>query len=148
VILDDEIRSYYGAYSAGATGADNNLHTSGIGLATIPTDRFAGIRPVALSDQPTLHDVGQVTLKPADLERASKITLNADASEGQIRVELLDTDGYRMEGLTHDDAMPITGDSLRHEVGWSTRSIGDTRGDVMVRIHLDRAELFAVTIRE
>ena len=148
VILDDEIRFYYGAYSAGATGDVPGKLESGIGLATIPRDRFAGIRPVAVSDQPTLseplHDVGQVTMKPLDLNDCAGITLNADASDGAIRVELLDENGYRLPGFTREDAVPITGDSLRHPVRWKERSVGDVSGKAMLRIHLERAELFAV----
>jgi hypothetical protein len=147
VILDDEMRFYYGAYSEGATGADNTLHTGGIGMATLPRDRFAGIRTLAVSDQPTLseplHDIGHVTLKPMDLSSTS-LTLNADATDGEIRVELLDADGYRVKGFTYDDAVPITGDSLRHEVRWNTRDMSDVRGEFMVRIHLRGAEVFAV----
>ena len=53
-MLEDEIRFYYGAYSQGATGSDDIKLTTGIGLATLPRDRFAGLRPVPRSDQPTL----------------------------------------------------------------------------------------------
>src|SRR5207247_2138772 len=55
VVLDDAMRFYYGAYAGGATGADDSAGAaSGIGVATLPRDRFAGIRPVAVSSQPTL----------------------------------------------------------------------------------------------
>ena len=43
VFLEDEIRFYYGGYSKGATGADDYTHISGVGMVTLPTDRFAGI---------------------------------------------------------------------------------------------------------
>jgi hypothetical protein len=150
VILNDEIRLYYGAYSMGATSANNDEQNSGIGLVTLPRDRFAGIGTVAVSDHPTLseplHDVGQVTLKETDLTNCTHMTLNADASAGDIRVELLDADGYRVEGLTEDDAVLITGDSLRHEVRWNTRAMTDIQGEYRVRIHLHNAEVFAVDI--
>jgi hypothetical protein len=152
VVLDDEIRFYYGAYSLGATGADDKKQVSGIGLATIPRDRFAGIRPVAVSAQPTLakplHHVGQVTLKPLDLSNLSGITLNADASEGTIQMEVLDSEGYRIKGYTQEDAVPIAGDSLQHCVSWKDRAISElTKGTYMFRIHLDKAaEVFAVNL--
>lgn len=151
VILDDEIRFYYGAYSMGATGWDNSKQVSGVGMATIPRDRFAGVRSVALSDQATLSeplvDTGQVTLKPLDFSSCAGITLNADASAGEIRVELLDAGGYRLPGFTRDDSVPIAGDSLRHPVRWTARG-GLPRGEAMLRIHLKRAELFAVDLVE
>jgi len=122
VILEDEIRFYYGAYSGGATDANDRGHLSGVGLATIPRDRFAGIRPVAVSDQATVakpHEhVGQVTLKPMDLSDVKALTLNADASEGEIRVEVLGASGRRIRQYGREDAVVIRGDGLRHAVRW------------------------------
>jgi hypothetical protein len=151
VILDDEIRFYYGAYSFGATSWSDDEQVSGVGMASIPRDRFAGIRSVEVSDQVSLskplHNVGQVTLKPIDISGISNITLNADASDGEIRVELLDAEGYRIEGFTDADAVPITGDSLRHGVSWRSRGLDDLKTKtVMPRIHLKSAEVFAVDL--
>lgn len=150
VILDDEIRFYYGAYSMGATGANDDEQHSGIGMASIPRDRFAGVRPVERSEQATLAEslehVGQITLKPLELSGVDALTLNADASAGEVRVELLTADGYRIEGFTKADAAPLTGDQLRHRVGWKKRKLHDLEpGRYMVRIHLDNAEVFSLT---
>ncbi len=151
VILDDEIRFYYGAYSLGATGADDTDQASGVGLFTIPRDRFAGLRPVAVSAQPTLRrplrHVGQITMKPLDLPGYGAITLNANAPDGEIRVELLDAEGYRVEGYTKDDAHPIKGDAFRHPVVWKERGLADLPvGKYMLRIHLKKADVFAVNL--
>jgi hypothetical protein len=151
IVLPDEIRFYYGAYSQGATGADNHTHCSGIGLATLPLDRFAGLRPLARSDQPTLKKplvgVGQVTLKPVDLTRVGAIQINADASQGAIRCELLDVGGYRVPGYGRDEAVPRSGDSLRHAAAWDGRGLGDLPpGRYILRLHLDRATVYAVTL--
>src|SRR5439155_2921746 len=104
VMLDDEMRFYYGGYAGGATGSDDPGRASGIGLATLPRDRFAGIKPLERSEQPTLKKplerIGQVTLKPIELHASDTITLNADASAGEVRVELLDETGRRVRGLT------------------------------------------------
>ncbi len=151
VFLDDEIRFYYGAYSLGATGGDDTQQISGIGMFSIPRDRFAGLRPVARSNQPTLRrplrHVGQVTLRPLDLSRYADITLNADASDGEIRVELLDATGYRVKGYTQEDAQVITGDSLRHTVAWQECALAALpAGQYMLRIHLKKARVFAVNL--
>jgi hypothetical protein len=151
VILDDEIRFYFGGYSGGATGADNLTGASGVGVATIRRDRFAGVTSVERSDQPTLktplEHVGQVTFKPIQLTGRETITLNADARAGDVRVELLDENLRRMRGFSADDAKAITGDSLRHAVKWSNKSLGDLpAGAYHLRIHLSRATLFAVSI--
>ncbi len=151
IILDDEIRFYYGAYSMGATGADDTTHVTGIGLFTIPRDRFAGLRPVALSAQPTLRTklrhIGQVTMRPLRLPDYAAITLNASASEGEIFVELLDATGHRVKGYTKDDALVIKGDALRHPVAWRERALADLpEGEYMLRIHLKKASVFAVNL--
>lgn len=153
VILDDEIRFYYGAYSQGATGADDTQQGSGIGFFTIPRDRFAGLRPVPVSDQATLkapkRNVGQVTMRPVSLAGIERITLNANAERARIRLEILDDHGYRVEGFSKDDALPITGDSFQHEVLWNEKTLADLpEGKYMLRIHLNKASVFAVTLHD
>ena len=152
IVLDDEIRFYYGAYNQSPIGGvrAETGHRSGVGMASIPRDRFAGIRPVPKSDQVTLkkplNNIGQVTLRPQELIGCRRITVNADASAGEIHVELLTAEGYRVRGFSKDDAVPIRGDSLRHSVAWKDRDLGKLPpGRYMLRLHLENAEMFAVT---
>src|SRR5688500_3303214 len=156
VILDDEIRFYYGAYNTTPIGGGYEKYKvppkSGVGLATIPRDRFGGVRTLPRSEQTTLlkplENIGQVTLKPLDLKGVKGITVNADASNGSVHVELLDADGYRVRGFAKDDASAIQGDGLRHAVKWKDKSVGDlTAGQYMLRVHLDNATLYAVTFQ-
>lgn len=78
----------------------------------------------------------------------TKLTLNADASAGTVRVELLDATGHRLAGYTKADVEPLTGDSLGHRVAWKSADLSKLPpGDVMIRIHLDNAEVFAVTFQ-
>jgi hypothetical protein len=153
VVLDDEIRFYYGGYSAGATSADNFKLTSGIGLATMPRDRFVGMQPVPRSDQPTLkkplEKIGQVTLKPMNLSGVTNLELNADSTGGSIRVEVLDTEGRRVRSFGFDDATPLTGDSLGHPLRWQARQAKDLpAGDYMLRLHLNNATVYALTVQK
>jgi hypothetical protein len=154
VVLDDEIRFYYGAYSQSPIGGvkAGPDQRSGVGMASIPRDRFAGIRPAEKSDQATLRkpleNVGQVTLKPLDLGGCREIELNADAATGAIRVELLHEEGYRVRGYSRDDAVPVRGDSLRHKVAWRDRRLDQLpAGRYLLRFHLEGATLFAVSFR-
>ena len=150
-MLEDEIRFYYGAYSQGATGSDDSKLTTGIGLATLPRDRFAGVQPVPRSDQPTLkaplENVGQITLKPLNLAGVKSFELNADATGGEVHVEILDSDGRRVRGFAREDAIVVTGDSLRHSLGWQAHSITNLpSGSYMLRLHLHNATAYALTI--
>ncbi|MFZ1756985.1 MAG: hypothetical protein WAU10_24760 [Caldilineaceae bacterium] len=138
VVLADELRFYYGGYSAGATGGDHFLLTTGVGLATLPRDRF-----VALCPQ---QQTGQVTLKAIDSSPYGALTLNANAQEGSIWVELLNNEGRRIPGFDRAQALPITGDRLEHTVAWQTRTLAELPAQqVMLRIYIENAELFAVT---
>ncbi len=150
VVLEDEVRFYYGAYSQGATGSDDSRLASGIGLATMARDRFAGLRPVPQSDLPalnkTVQNIGQITLKPIDFSRITSLTLNADASCGAIRVELLDAEGKRVRGFSKEDALVIRGDSLHHPVRWHSPA-GFPAGEHMLRLHLESATVYALTLK-
>ena len=159
VVLDDQIRFYYGGYNSGAIGGGAKLTSdtqqSGVGFASIPSDRFAGIRPVALSAQSTLKEplehIGQITLKARSLESISEILINADASSdgANVRVEILNEDGYRMRGFSKDDAVALTGeDALSHKVTWKEAKLEDLpSAKYHLRIHLEKASVFAVTLR-
>ena len=147
IVLEDEIRFYYGAYESPwqfgkgeyPWGAKTRLPKTGIGLATLPLDRFAGVRPI--------EKTAQITFRPRSLAGAKGLTLNADASAGTIRVELLDSAGHRFRDFTKADAMPISGDGLRHRVTWKNADLSKMPAqEVMIRIHLDNAEVFALTI--
>jgi hypothetical protein len=94
-----------------------------------------------------LENIGQVTLKPITMGPSSSIEINADASAGELRVELLDANGKRVRDFSYDDALPITGDSLRHSVRWKSAGLsGLPEQQYMLRIHLKNATVYALTI--
>jgi len=149
IVLDDEIRFYYGAYSQGATGGDDYRLASGIGLATLPRDRFAGVAPEAASTQPTLKkplaNVGQITLKPIELAKYRTLTVNADASAGEVRVGVLDENGRQVRGFSRDDCLPVRGNSRDHAIAWRQHSLADLpAGQYLLRIHLDHATVYSL----
>lgn len=140
IFLEDEFRFYYGAYGSPWNSSDF-YQVSGIGMATIPRDRFAGLRPI--------EKFGQITFKEIQLNNCQAITLNADASAGSIRAEILNADGYRVKGYSKDNAIVITGDSLRHKVEWKDTEIAALpKGMYKIRLHLENAEAFAITLKK
>jgi len=129
IVTKDEIRFYYGAYS-GNWKRGLIKKPTGIGLATIPRDRFAGLRAI--------RNQGQVTLKPLNLENFASISVNACCTNGSVRIEVLDRNGFRIRGFTKEDARAIHGDSLRHVVEWKGKSLSDLPvGRYTLRLHLD-----------
>jgi hypothetical protein len=153
IVLDREIRFYYGAYPGTAVGPTRGpsrdpYGDTGIGMARIPLDRFAGIRNVASSSQRSIGGVienrGQITMRAAALTGVRRITLNADARDGWIKLELLSPRGYRVRGFALEDAEPLVGDSFAHVAAWR-HSNRLPSGPHLIRIHLYKAEVFAVT---
>jgi len=154
VVLDDEIRFYYGAYNQSPVGGVKSEpgQRSGVGMVSIPRDRFAGIQAAPLSDQTTLkrplEHIGQVTLKPLDLAGCREIVLNADATDGSVAVELLSGNGFRLRGFAKEDAVPVTGDSLRHSIAWKDHDLSQLPpGRYHLRLHLDHSTVYAITFR-
>ena len=142
VFLEDEFRFYYGGYAQGAISQSESGFdfATGVGLATMPRDRFAGVRPQG--------EVGQVTLRPVDLTGYREIMLNAAAMDGRIEVEVLTADGYRVRGFAREDAVPVTGDGLRLPVRWREKTLAELQpGSYCLRVFLQNADLYAVTLR-
>ena len=137
VFTADEIRFYYGAYS-GNWKQGLIQKPTGVGLATIPRDRFAGLTPIG--------ERGQVTLTPASWKALESLSINADCNAGSVRAEVLDGHGFRIRGFTRDDVEPIRGDSLRHVAGWKQSRLADLPpGAYALRLHLEGdAVLYAV----
>jgi len=139
VFLDEAIRFYYGAYTG--WNSDVESDNSGIGLATLPRNRFVGVEPI--------DRIGQITLKPLELDGRRRLTVNADAANGSIRVEVLTLGGCRLPGYTRDESLALHGDSLQHPVRWKSKTIADLpAGRYQLRLHLDNAEVFAITLGE
>ena len=136
--LPEETRFYYGAYPGWNSDLEND--STGIGLAILPRDRFAAIE--------STNGIAQVTLKSIQLGNVKRVTVNADATDGRVRVELLTAEGYRVAGYTRDQSVVITGNSFRHPVKWKDKTMADlAAGRYQLRLHLKNARLFALTIQ-
>lgn len=163
VVLDDEIRFYYGAYRGPATGGvdldkqvtGSDDYFSGIGLATTPKDRFVAVvinpeTPVKGQKKNApkkVNTIGNVTLKPMDLSGLKEVTLNADSGEGSLQMEILNEDGYRLHGFTREDSLTVTGDGIALKAGWREKSLSDLPpGRYLVRVYLDQAKLYAINL--
>jgi len=128
---------YYGAYPS--WHADFQEQQTGIGVRVLPRDRWMGLRPQS--------SIGQVTFKPWQMEAGTRLTLNADASEGEFRVEWLDASGYRINGYTQADMNPLNGDHLEHQPSWHHGSrLAMPSGQYQLRVHLKDATLYAITL--
>ncbi|MEQ1862437.1 MAG: hypothetical protein ABMA13_21170 [Chthoniobacteraceae bacterium] len=155
IVHGEEMRFYYGAYSSGAIGGGTDItgdqQKSGVGLATLPLDRFAGIRSEAEAPSAKVKappDIGQITLKPLDLAKRKEIHVNANAVGGVVQGELLDESGFRVPGFDKANSVSLRKDAVRQRLGWKGKKLAELPpGRYHLRLHLQKAEVFAVTLR-
>ena len=124
---------------------DGRLAEAAVGLATLPRDRWVSRQPVRKS--------GVLETKPLYFAH-DKVAVNADASNGALRVELVDHLGRVIEGFSRQESDLITGDSLDHIVTWKgSADLSEVIGHsyryprvsrlLALRFYLDEAKLFA-----
>lgn len=82
------------------------------------------------------------------LLKGTNLCINANASRGFIKVEVLNDSGQPIKGFTKDEARPITKDELRAKVLWAEKSdVGDLCGrQIKLRLFLRNAHLYSISI--
>jgi len=71
--------------------------------------------------------------------------LNADASLGSVRTELLNCEGKRLEGFTAEDAIPMEENGKRLPIRWKGKTQKDYPSEpVLLRLHFKNAAVYAV----
>jgi hypothetical protein len=124
VILDEEIRIYYG----GAKFIDTpDEHSEGLGERTIQclpglaTLRRDGFTCMQVTDG---ESEGTFTTIPFHLDSPSSIYFNAESGlAGDLRLELLDADtGIPLKGYGHSDCLPYT-DGFGEPFAWAQQSM-------------------------
>lgn len=153
VTLPDRIRVYYGGSNArhhlgdmeklGTTDEHGRRHEFAVGIAEYRLDGFACLTP-------QFRDGGGVAeTVPFRLE-GDRILLNTDASNGEVRVEVCDTEGRSFPGLSLNDCIPVVWDSTHTAIRWKDRfSLREYR-DRDIRLHVEmrgRSRLFAIRFR-
>lgn len=78
---------------------------------------------------------------------AEQVTLNADASQGEIRVQAVDEAGTPLTGFAFADCQPIKTDGLQLPVMWS-KPFSDIHGKpVRLQFSIKNASLFAFELK-
>jgi hypothetical protein len=144
VTQGDQHWIYYGGNNERHGAAEKNVwfaRQGGIGLAWLRLDGFVALEAAEKG--------GVLTTRPFRLE-GNRLELNADAREGAIQVEVLDAAGNVLPEYGLDATIPGQNvDQLRHQPMWKEHAdlsslLGQT---VRLRIHLDRARLYAFQVR-
>jgi hypothetical protein len=119
------------------------------GLATLRRDGFASLTD-ARDDQSAARPVAfarparTVTTRPLRFS-GQRLFVNAEASAGELRAEVLDRGGRVIAPFSRERCVPVAGDSTRREVSWQgPANLGELRGEtVRLRFSVTRGHLFS-----
>ncbi len=158
VIKGDEIWVYYGAENEAhaLTKQDVLLRTHVLGDTPVPLAEqswlqerqgyggLAMIRRDGLVSLDSDAPEGVVITKPF-VCRGERLLINADASRGRIRVELLDETGLALPGFGAARSDPLHGDSVSQLVSWDGESdLSSLKGrKIKLRLLMAHSKLFS-----
>lgn len=136
LVVDDDIYLYYAGYRWGHKYRHSVDRQ--IGLVKVKRDRYAARQA---GDR-----AGTLTTRPFALQ-AEALKLNADAREGEVRVQITDAAGAPLPGFRFQDCRPIAADALDAPVNWG-RPLSTLRGrTVRLEFSLRNARLFALEVQ-
>jgi hypothetical protein len=139
-IAGDELRFYFGAFSGVSPRLGQNMYAGGsTGLATLRRDGFASM------DAGT--EGGLLTTR-AVVFNGQYLFVNANASAGEILVEVLGQDGSVLPSFERKNCQPLRSDNTCQRVRWNgAEDLGHLKGrPVTFRFHATNAELFSFWI--
>lgn len=111
LVEEHKIKLWYGGFNT--THGEMGEHVrSRIGLATLRKDGFVSLDAG--------EEVGTVTTKPLK-NIDGQLHLNADATGGWLKVEVLDSDGKILSGYSRDDCIAIKTDGTKQLVLWKSK---------------------------
>jgi hypothetical protein len=146
VIVGDQLY-FYASGREGRPGT-NAPGVCSTGLATLRRDGFASMAwfpdemPVRRQEA-AYSDEGRLTTRPVVFS-GGHLFVNADVTGGELRVEVLDTDGRVIAPFTRDRCDPMRGDSTKHPVRWTGGALTSLAGrEVRLRFSMSRGRLFA-----
>jgi hypothetical protein len=130
-----EIGDEWWIYYAGHDGPhETRERTPGIGLATIRKEGF-----ISMHGPPG----GGVICTKLLRWPGGTLVVNADASQGELRVRVSDEKRTTLPGFGYDDGETFKGDSTTHEVRWGGKSMDALKGrNVRLEFVLRDADLY------
>ena len=137
LIVGDRLHFYYCGFSGVSPRGERHMYAGGsTHLALLRRDGFASMDAGL--------EGGSLTTRPV-IFKGKHLFVNADASQGELRVEVLEADGRPIAPFVADSCEPLHADDTCQPVKWKT---GDdlsalTDRAVRFRFHLRNAKLYA-----
>jgi len=144
-LKDDLVHIYYsGTNTRHGTG---DWGRPGIGLATLPADRFVALRPIKTDTE------GILKTQPLRFS-GNNLLVNAEVGQNDLKVELLDAKGKVLDGFDRKHCRLVSHDKLRYRVVWqsekgerSLRNVSKTQPTAL-RFILRKGSLYAFTVAD
>jgi hypothetical protein len=134
LVENDVVKLWYGGFNVTHDNSSDS-ERAGIGLATLRKDGFASLDAA--------KTVGVVTTKPLK-NLHGQLYLNANASIGSIKVEVLTAKGEVLHGFSRNNCKVIRSDGTKLLVTWQNHSfLPDLPGVFCLRFILQNASLYS-----
>lgn len=137
IIYDDKIYWYYTGTQM-THGLALEKRVAAIGRVTWRLDGF-----VSLDAGPEAGVVETVPLRAPP----SQLEVNADATFGSVRVEVLTLDGRVQTDFSKDVCQPSEGDSVRHRIQWKGKTLDQAQQPLHLRFLLENTNLYAFRLK-
>ena len=139
IFLENEIRFYYAGTPHHHRPPYINLGKECIGAASLRPDGFLALH--------VDEEWGELLTRPVAVHEAP-ILVNADASRGQIRVEICEESGQPIEGFQLKDCRPIQENGIALPVQWASGADVSrvVRRSIRLRVRAHRADLYSVSL--
>ena len=136
VLLDEEIRFYYSA-APYPHGGPSDTEEECIGMASLRIDGFVSLRAG--------EGMGELCTRPFAL-REPEIFVNADASEGEVKVEVCERSGGPIEGFGFGDCRPIHGNGVAQRGVWADGADSSriVKRPIRLRVRARCADLYSI----
>lgn len=143
LVVEDKLYFYYSGWSGESPNHGGHYYADGsTGVAFLRRDGFA-----SMTAKP--DETGSLTTRPV-LFTGKHLFVNVDAPQGALRVEVLDGAGRTVPGFSVDECHPITADTTRTMVTWSSGvDLTALAGrPVRFRFHLSNGDLYAFWVSQ
>lgn len=137
VRVGDELWIYYSgrSYRHPIDGQSREPNKGAIGLTKVRLDGFVSMDAGETE--------GTLTTRPLRFT-GNEVEINADASRGELRVEVVGEDGSALPGFSKDDGTPLRSDAIRHRVTWKDEP--KPGQPVRFKFYLRHASLYSFSI--
>lgn len=145
IVAGDYLYIYCSGRAGGARGEGHKLRTDAdgsTGLAVLRRDGFASLGAEGA-------DAGTLVTRPIRFS-GSHLFVNADASAGELRVEVLDAQGVPIGPFTRDNCVPIRANGTLQQVSWQgAEDLASVAGEpVRLRFSLRNGSLYSFWVSE